>query len=66
MDHLFPFKCHKILDNQQEEVVVVIVECLAIEDHFAEFIVLKVSEILMYAINGEKDILKDNGTNNFK
>ena len=64
MDHLFPFKCNKILDNQQEEAVVVIVECLVIEDHFVEFIVLKVSEILMYAINGEKDILKDNGINN--
>ena len=64
MEHLYLIKCHKILDNQQEEVVVVIVECLVIEDHFVEFIVLKVSEILMYAINGEKDILKDNGINN--
>ena len=66
MEHLYLIKCHKILDNQHEEVVVVIVECLVIEDHFVEFIALKVSEILMYAINGEKDILNDNGNNSFK
>jgi hypothetical protein len=58
--------CHKIIDHQPVEVAVGIVVCLAKNLCFVGCIAVKESEILMFVTNGEKDILEDNGTYNFK
>jgi len=61
MESLFHTKCHKILDHHKVEVAVEIVECfhteVGVSVVFGELEELK---ILMYATNGENDILKDN------
>ena len=59
-------KCHKILDHHRVEVHVEIVDFIQDLIHFVESIEQKVLKILMFAISGDQDILKDNGTNNFK
>jgi hypothetical protein len=61
MESLFHIKCHRIIDQQQERVAVVIVECSHKSICFVESLELKELEILMFATNGDKDILKDNG-----
>ena len=66
MENLFLTKCHKILDHHKVEVHVVIVDSIKDLIHFVESIEQKVLKILMFAISGDQDILKDNGTNNFK
>ena len=53
----------KILDHQKGEVAVEIVVSIVIVDHFVIFIKHLVSKIFMFAINGDQDILKGNGTN---
>ena len=50
----------------QGEVHVVIVDYIQDLTHSVEFIEQKVLKILTFAINGDQDILKDNGTYNFK
>ena len=55
---------HKILDHQKVEVAVEIVVNIATEDHFVISIKHLVLKIFMFAINGDQDILKGNGTNN--
>ena len=57
---------HKIFDHQKVEVAVEIVVNIAIGEHFVIFIKPLVLKIFMFAINGDQDILKGNGTNNFK
>ena len=59
-------KCHKIIDQQQERVAVVIVVSIQINMASVVFIELEELKILMFAINGDQDILKDNGTYNLK
>ena len=67
MENLFLTKCHKILENHLVEDHVEIVECTHIEVvAFVEFIELEVLRILIFVTSGDQDILKDNGTNNFK
>ena len=61
MESLFHIKCHKILDLRKAEEVVGVVDSIPDLTIFVVFIELKVSEILMFATNGDKDILKDNG-----
>jgi hypothetical protein len=61
MESLFHTKCHRIIDHQQVEVAVVIVVCFLKKECFVVFIGLRELEILMFVINGEQDILKDNG-----
>mgnify|MGYP001174356708 FL=1 len=63
MENLYLIKCHRIIDNQQAEVHVEIAVCFHKEICFAVFIGQEVLEIPMYAINGDKDILNDNGFN---
>tara|TARA_B100000214_G_scaffold192818_1_gene139478 strand:- start:1388 stop:1588 length:201 start_codon:yes stop_codon:yes gene_type:complete len=63
MENLYHIKCHRIIDNQQEEAHAEIVECFHKKICFVVFIGQGVLEIPMYAINGDKDILKDNGFN---
>jgi hypothetical protein len=64
MENLYHIKCHRIIDNQQAEVHVEIAVCFHKKICFVVFIELGVLEIPMYAINGDKDILKGNGINN--
>ena len=64
MVSLYLTKCHKILDHQQVEVVVVIVDYTHRSTISAVYIEQKVSKILTSVISGEKDILKDNETYN--
>tara|TARA_R100000654_G_scaffold62093_1_gene89045 strand:+ start:207 stop:407 length:201 start_codon:yes stop_codon:yes gene_type:complete len=66
MESLYLIKCLRIIDHQQVEVHVVHVVCFLKKECFVVFIGLKELEILMFVINGEQDILKDNGTYNFK
>ena len=66
MVSLYLIKCHKILDHHKVEVHVVIVDSIQDLIHFVESIEQKVLKILMFATSGDQDILKDNGTNNFK
>tara|TARA_R100001224_G_scaffold82617_1_gene52128 strand:+ start:310 stop:495 length:186 start_codon:yes stop_codon:yes gene_type:complete len=54
----------KISDHQKVEVAVEIVVNIATGDHFVIFIKLLVLKMFMFAINGDQDILKGNGTNN--
>jgi hypothetical protein len=54
----------KISDHQKVEVAVEIVVSIAIVDHFVISIKHLVLKIFMFAINGDQDILKGNGTNN--
>ena len=55
---------HKILDHQKVEGAVEIVANIAIVDHFVISTKHLVLKIFMFAINGDQDILEDNGTNN--
>ena len=57
---------HKILDHQKVEVAEGIVVNIAIVAHFVIFIKNLVLKIFMFAINGDQDILEDNGLNNIK
>ena len=66
MVSLYLIKCHKILDHHKVEVHVVIEDFIQDLIHFVESIEQKVLKILMSATSGDQDILKDNGTNNFK
>ena len=66
MVSLYLIKCHKILDHHKVEVHVVIVDSIQDLIHSVESIEQKVLKILMFATSGDQDILKDNGTNNFK
>tara|TARA_Y100000361_G_scaffold8420_1_gene6900 strand:+ start:154 stop:354 length:201 start_codon:yes stop_codon:yes gene_type:complete len=66
MESLFHTKCHKIIDHQQVEGHVVDVVSIQINMASVVFIELEELKILMFAINGDQDILKDNGTYNFK
>jgi hypothetical protein len=60
MESLFHTKCHKILDHHKVEVVVVTVDSFLINMVSVVFGELEELKILMYATNGENDILKDN------
>ena len=55
---------HKISDHQKVGVAAEIVVNIATEDHFVISIKHFVLKIFMFAINGDQDILKGNGTNN--
>ena len=66
MESLYLIKCHRILDHQQVEVHAVHADSTQINMASAEYGELEVSKILMFVINGDQDILKDNGTYNFK
>tara|TARA_R100001463_G_scaffold118394_1_gene174142 strand:- start:14 stop:238 length:225 start_codon:yes stop_codon:yes gene_type:complete len=61
MESLFHIKCHRILDHRKAEEVVGVVDSIQDLTIFVVFIKQKESEILMFVINGDKDILKDNG-----
>ena len=61
MESLFHIKCHRILDLRKAEEVVEIVDSIPDLTVFVVFIELKVLRTLMFATNGDKDILKDNG-----
>jgi hypothetical protein len=63
MESLSHIKCHRIIDHQQVEGHVVDVVSIQINMASVVFIELEVSKILMFAINGDQDILKDNGIN---
>ena len=60
MVSLYPTKCHKILDHHKVEVAVGTADSTQINMASAEYGELKVLKILMFVINGDKDILKDN------
>ena len=66
MVSLYPTKCHKILDHHKVEVHVEIADFFQIGIHFADSTKQEQLKILMFATSGDQDILKDNGTNNFK
>ena len=66
MECLYLIKCHKILDHHKVEGHVVTADYILINMVSVECIELEGSKILTFAINGDKDILKDNGTYNFK
>ena len=66
MESLYLIKCHKILDHHKVEVHAEIADSIQDLIHFVESIEQKVLKILMFATSGDQDILKDNGTNNFK
>ena len=61
MESLFPIRCHKILDHHQVEVAVETADSILINMASAEYGEQEVLKILMFVINGEQDILKDNG-----
>ena len=60
MESSYLIKCHKIIDHHKVEVVVGTADYIQINMASAEYGELEVSKILMYATNGENDILKDN------
>jgi len=60
MENLFHIRCHKILDQQQERVVVVTVDSFQIGMASVDSIKLEQLKILMFVTSGEKDTLKDN------
>jgi len=60
MESLFHIRCHKILDQQQERVVVVTVDSFQIDMAFVDSIKQEQLKILMFVTSGEKDTLKDN------
>jgi|TARA_R100000935_G_scaffold49158_1_gene74253 hypothetical protein len=60
MESLFHIKCHKILDQQQERVVVVTVDSFQISMVFVDSIKQEQLKILMFVTSGEKDTFKDN------
>jgi hypothetical protein len=62
MESLFHIKCHRIIDHQQVEEAVGTVVCFHKNICSVVFIELKELEILMFVINGDQDILGDNGT----
>jgi len=62
MESLYLTKCHKILDHHKAEVHVAIVVCFLKDICFVEYGELEVWKILMFATNGDQDILEDNGT----
>ena len=66
MECLYLIKCHKILDHHKGEGHVVTADYILINMVSVECIELEGSKILTFATNGDKDILKDNGTHNFK
>ena len=59
MESLYLIKCHRIIDQQQERVAVVIVDSIQINMASAVFIEQKVLKILMFVINGENDTSRD-------
>ena len=61
MASLFHIKCHKILEYQRVEVAVAIVGYIQTNMDSVVCIELEVLKIPMFATNGDKDILKDNG-----
>jgi len=60
MESLFHIRCHRIIDQQQERVVVVTVDSFQISMAFVDSIKLEQLKILMCVTSGEKDTLKDN------
>ena len=60
MESLFHIKCHKIIDQQQERVVVVTVDSFQTGMASADSIKQEQLKILMFVTSGEKDTLKDN------
>jgi len=60
MESLFHIRCHRILDQQQERVVVVTVDSFQIDMAFVDSIKQEQLKILMFVTSGEKDTLKDN------
>ena len=60
MVSLYLIKCHKILDHQKVEEAVGTVDYIQIDMASAECTGLKALKILMFVINGDQDILKDN------
>ena len=60
MESLFHIRCHKILDQQQERVVVVTVDSFQISMASVDSIKQEQLKILMFVTSGEKDTLKDN------
>ena len=61
MESLYLTRCHKILENLLAEEAVEIVECIHIEVVvFVVFIELEESKIVIFATNGDQDILRDN------
>ena len=60
MESLFLIKCHKILDHHKVEEAVGTADSFLINMDSAVFIEQEVSKILMFAISGDQDILKDN------
>ena len=59
MENLFHIRCHKILDQQQERVVVVTVDSFQIGMASVDSIKLEQLKILMFVTNGENDTSKD-------
>ena len=55
MESLYLIKCLKIIDHQQVEVAVEIVGCSHKSIISVVYIELKVSEILMFVINGDQE-----------
>ena len=66
MESLYLIKCHKILDHHKVEVHAEIADFFQIGIHSADSTKQEQLKILMFATSGDQDILKDNGTNNFK
>jgi hypothetical protein len=60
MESLFHIRCHRILDQQQERVVVVTVDSFQISMASVDSIKQEQLKILMFVTSGEKDTLKDN------
>ena len=60
MESLFHIKCHKIIDQQQERVVVVTVDSFQTGMASVDSIKQEQLKILMFVTSGEKDTLKDN------
>jgi len=60
MESLFHIRCHRIIDQQQERVVVVTVDFFQISMASVDSIKQEQLKILMFVTSGEKDTLKDN------
>jgi len=60
MELLFHIRCHKIIVNQLVKKPVVIVVCIAKDVAFVESSQRQESKIILFVVNGDRDISKDN------
>ena len=60
MELLFHIRCHRIIEKQPVKKPVVIVVCIVKDVAFVESLQRQESKIILFVVNGDRDISKDN------